>query len=433
MHDFEGRFIDANDAALKLLGYGKEEVASLNFANLLTEEQLPLALRLLVELKDTGSQLERTELRLRRKDGSLVSVETNESVIFRDGRPSYCLGIGRDITERKKAEKELVRSEERYRTILERMQDSYYEVDTAGNYTFVSESAGHSLGYSREEMLGQNYRLTVYEEDTKSVLAAFNEVYRTGKPNKGFSHRIRHKDGRIIFSEVSIDLNRNKAGEITGFNCVSRDITERNKAQEELKQSYEALQKAMLGTVQAISMISEVRDPYTAGHQLQVGRLAAAIATELGLPEKKITALQMAGTLHDIGKINVPSEILSKPGRLNRIEFDLIKTHPVIGREILKSIDFPWPICRIVSQHHERLDGSGYPSNLKDDEICIEAKILAVADVVSAMSCHRPYRPALGVDQALEEITAHRGILYDPASVDACYKLFKEKGFQLEG
>ena len=199
-----------------------------------------------------------------------------------------------------------------------------------------------------------------------------------------------------------------------------------------LSDSYQSLQKAMLGTVQAISMISEVRDPYTAGHQLQVARLAAAIATELGLPEKKITALQMAGTLHDIGKINIPSEILSKPGRLNRIEFELIKTHPVIGRDILKSIDFPWPICRIVSQHHERMDGSGYPSNLKGDEICIEAKILAVADVVSAMSCHRPYRPALAVDQALEEITRNRGILYDPASVDTCYRLFTEKGFKLE-
>jgi len=189
----------------------------------------------------------------------------------------------------------------------------------------------------------------------------------------------------------------------------------------------------MLGTVQAISMLSEMRDPYTAGHQLQVARLAAAIASELGLPEKRVTALQMAGTLHDIGKINIPSEILSKPGRLNKTEFDLIKTHPAVGREILKSIDFPWPLYTIVSQHHERLDGSGYPAGLKDDEICIEAKILGVADVVSAMSCHRPYRSALGVDQALEEITRNRGTLYDPASVDACCKLFKEKGFQLEG
>jgi putative nucleotidyltransferase with HDIG domain len=180
-------------------------------------------------------------------------------------------------------------------------------------------------------------------------------------------------------------------------------------------------------------MISEIRDPYTAGHQLQVSRLAVAIAAELDLPEKKITALRMAGTLHDIGKINIPSEILSKPGRLNRIEFELIKTHPVIGRDILKSIDFPWPICQIVLQHHERLDGSGYPASLTDEEICIEAKILGVADVVSAMSCHRPYHSALGVNQALEEITRKRGTLYDPGSVDACYRLFTEKGFQLEG
>ena len=183
---------------------------------------------------------------------------------------------------------------------------------------------------------------------------------------------------------------------------------------------------------QAVSVISEMRDPYTAGHQVQVARLAAAIAAELNLPADQITALQMAGTLHDIGKINIPSEILSKPGRLNRMEFDLIKTHPGISSEILKSIDFPWPLCRIVSQHHERLDGSGYPAGLVADEICTEAKILAVADVVSAMSCHRPHRPALGVEQALEEITIHRGTRYDAASVDACYRLFKEKGFKLE-
>lgn len=188
----------------------------------------------------------------------------------------------------------------------------------------------------------------------------------------------------------------------------------------------------MLGTVRVISMLSEIRDPYTAGHQLQVAKLAAAIASELGLPENTVTALKMAGTLHDIGKINIPSEILSKPGRLNQVEFDLIKTHPYIGREILESIDFPWPICEIVSQHHERLDGSGYPQGMKGDEICTEAKILAVADVVSAMSCHRPYRSALGLQQALEEIAQHRGTLYDPASVDACYRLFTQKGFTLE-
>lgn len=209
-----------------------------------------------------------------------------------------------------------------------------------------------------------------------------------------------------------------------------KELQERYQA---LSDSYQSLQKAMMGMAQAISVISEMRDPYTAGHQVQVARMAAAIAGELGLPEKQITALQMAGTLHDIGKINIPAEILSKPGRLNRIEFDLIKTHPVIGREILTSIDFPWPICQIVSQHHERQDGSGYPSGLKADEICIEAKILAVADVVSAMSCQRPHRPALGVDQALEEITSHRGKLYDSDSVDACCRLFKEKGFRLEG
>ena len=176
----------------------------------------------------------------------------------------------------------------------------------------------------------------------------------------------------------------------------------------------------------------ESRDPYTAGHQERVAELAVAIAKEMGLPERRIMGLRMAGFLHDLGKIAIPVEILKKPIPLNKLEFDLIKTHPEVAYEVLKEIDFPWPIAEIVYQHHERIDGSGYPRGLKDDEILLEARILAVADVVEAMSSHRPYRPAYTIEEALEEIVRNKGKLYDPEVVDACVKLFKEKKFSFE-
>ena len=191
------------------------------------------------------------------------------------------------------------------------------------------------------------------------------------------------------------------------------------------------LKSSMLAFVTAIASTVEMRDPYTAGHQRRTAHLASEIARQLELPEEQIQGLNLASVVHDIGKIRVPAEILCKPGRLNELEFGLIKQHPETGYEILKSIDFPWPIAKTVLQHHERLDGSGYPNGAIDAEILLEAKILAVADVVEAMISHRPYRPGLGVDAALEEITLHRGVLYEPAVVDACQILLREKGYSL--
>ena len=206
----------------------------------------------------------------------------------------------------------------------------------------------------------------------------------------------------------------------------------RLKTEEELKLSYQKLQKAIKNTIQAMALILEKRDPYTAGHQERVTKLACAIAEEINLSPEKIEGLYMAGIIHDIGKINIPTEILSKPGRLSEIELSLIKTHPQVGSDILKEMELPGEISSIVLQHHERMDGSGYPSGLSGKDITLEARILAVADIVEAMASHRPYRPALGLDKALKEITQNKGKLYDPEVVDACLKLFKEKGFKFE-
>jgi HD-GYP domain-containing protein (c-di-GMP phosphodiesterase class II) len=196
------------------------------------------------------------------------------------------------------------------------------------------------------------------------------------------------------------------------------------------EKSAELLSQGLEKTVLVIATMVEMRDPYTSGHQQRVADLAVAIATDMGLPEQQIRGIHLAGVIHDLGKIQVPAEILSKPGRLNEAEFALIKAHPQTGYEVLKDIQFPWPIAQIVLQHHERLDGSGYPQGLKGDQIMLEARILIVADVVEAMSSHRPYRPGLGLPQALEELRRNRGRFYDPAVVDACLKLFEERRYQ---
>ncbi len=205
-------------------------------------------------------------------------------------------------------------------------------------------------------------------------------------------------------------------------------ITERT---DSLRVANERLVMAMNGFVEAMAMTVEMRDPYTAGHQNRVSKIACAITEELDLNGALIEGIRMAGMIHDLGKITVPAEILNKPGRLTEIEFSLIKTHSRLGYEILKDIAFPWPIAQIVLQHHERLDGSGYPRGLTEKEILLESKILAVADVIEAMASHRPYRPALSLDAALEEINRNRGRLYDSEVTDACLRLFREKDFKL--
>jgi len=190
---------------------------------------------------------------------------------------------------------------------------------------------------------------------------------------------------------------------------------------EELKISYERIQIILDGTVLAMSKIVESRDPYTAGHEQQVARIADIIARGMSLPHEKVEAIRIAGSLHDIGKIAVPSEILTKPRRLNHLEMELVKTHSQNAYDILKTIQFPYPVAEIILQHHERMDGSGYPQGLRGPDILLEARIVGIADVLEAMSAHRPYRPALGIESAMDEITRHQGTLYDADVVDACF------------
>jgi putative nucleotidyltransferase with HDIG domain len=198
------------------------------------------------------------------------------------------------------------------------------------------------------------------------------------------------------------------------------------------KRDEEQLRSALTQTIEAIANTVEQRDPYTAGHQRRVAELACAIAGEMGLESSIVEGIRLGGTIHDIGKIHIPAEILTRPGRLNDIEFNIIKGHPQVGYDIVKGVEFPWPVADIVHQHHERLDGSGYPQGLRGDEICVEARVLAVADVIEAMATHRPYRVGIPIETALQEIEQGSGLTYDAEAVSACLRLFREKGYQLE-
>jgi putative nucleotidyltransferase with HDIG domain len=227
-----------------------------------------------------------------------------------------------------------------------------------------------------------------------------------------------------MWGNVTVSPVRGGRGTIEYFFALVEDISERKRADTELRD-------ALVATVGAIAATVETRDPYTAGHQCRVADLAAAIAEEMMLSAHQVEGIRFGAQIHDLGKMKVPSELLTKPTRLTALEFELIKTHPQAGYDIVKNIRFPWRVAEMVHQHHERLDGTGYPQGLKGDEIALEARILCVADVVEAMASHRPYRAGLGIDVALKEIEDKRGRWYDPVAVDACLRLFREKGFQL--
>jgi putative nucleotidyltransferase with HDIG domain len=243
--------------------------------------------------------------------------------------------------------------------------------------------------------------------------------------------------GRVVAAAAAVankgtDYTEDDISAFTSLVNKMWEILRRQRVDEALKESLARTTEVQDGTIQAMATVTEARDPYTAGHQRRVARLACAIARELGLPADRVAGLRVMGLLHDLGKINIPAEILSKPGKLSEMEFNIIKSHPQAGYEIVKEIRFPWPVAEIFLQHRERLDGSGYPQGLQGDEIILEAKILAVADVVEAMSSYRPYRPELGIDKALEEIAQKKGVLYDPEVVDACIKVCTEDQFTFE-
>jgi len=333
-------------------------------------------------------------------------------------------------------EKKLKESKEWLSTTLKSIADAVIATDEKGQVAFINPLAEVLTGWKQEDAAGkplEDVFNIITEEKGERLENPVVKVIREGKAVSTSNYTILiAKDETKRPINYSIAPIRDSKGKISRVVLAFQDITERKRAEKELQQSFEKLQKTLQGTIHALASTVEIRDPYTAGHQKRVTQLACAIAKEMGISKEQINGLRFAAAIHDIGKIQVPSEILAKPGKLTRIEFAMIKNHPQAGYEILKEIDFPWPLAKIILQHHERMDGSGYPQGLLGKEIILEARILAVADVVETISSHRPYRPALGINKALKEISQKRGILYDSRVVDACLKLFTQKGFRFE-
>ena len=382
---------------------------------------------------NSGEPIEGFNWQVIRKDGTKRYIEASVS-LRKDssGKPTGFRGIARDVTERKIAEEELRKSDEKYRNIFENAVEGIYQSTIEGRFITANAALARMTGYDSPEELIESIKdmgtqLYVHPEDRKRFL----EIRDTKGFVDDFEVEFYKKDGNTFWGVINARTVKDEKGEILYFEGFIEDITIRKHAEERLHQTLGRLRKAVITTIQVLVSAVESRDPYTSGHQVRVAHLARAIATEMGLLQDKIDSIRMAGSIHDIGKLSVPAEILSKPTKLTDIELSLIKEHSRVGYEMLKDVESPWPLAEIIYQHHECMNGSGYPRNLKGDDILMEARIMAVADIVEAMASHRPYRPALGIEAALEEIEKNKGILYDDTVANACLKLFREKDYQL--
>lgn len=330
-------------------------------------------------------------------------------------------------------------SEKKYRLLADNVEDVIFVLDLHLNYIYISPSVKTLRGYEPAEVMSRPASVTVTPASWELAMKTLEEAKKLEEAGEGLLRRswileleVVRKDGSTVWTEMRLSFLRDENSQPAGILGVTRDITARRQSEQALASSLKNVRKALAGTVQAIAMVVEARDPYTAGHQRRVAHLAVAVAGEMGMDPDRIEGLGMAAMIHDIGKISIPAEILSKPTKLTATEFELIKVHPRTGYDILREIEFPWPIARIVFEHHERMDGAGYPRGVTGAEILPESRILAIADVIEAIASNRPYRPALGVEAALEEIIRGRGAAYDPQAVDACLRLFREKGYHLE-
>ncbi len=331
----------------------------------------------------------------------------------------------RDITGRKQAESEL----QLKNLVFERSIAANTIADSSGTIRHANEAFVTMWGYKNiDEVIGKPISAFLSSDDeANKIMHALNEEGEWKGEFKALK-----EDGSTFVALGLASTIQDTSGEVIGYQSSNLDVTERKQFQDSLLQSQKSLKNSLIGTIAAVGKVVEARDPYTAGHQQRVSRLSRTIAQKMGLDSYRIEGIRMGATIHDIGKIQVPAEILTKPTQLNELELELMKAHTQVGYEILKDIEFPWPVADIAYQHHERMDGSGYPQGLKGEEICLEARIVAVADVVEAIGSHRPYRPSLGIEAALKEIADHRGVLYDSDVVDACLELFEENIFDFD-
>jgi PAS domain S-box-containing protein/putative nucleotidyltransferase with HDIG domain len=432
--DIEGRIVMINRKGCRILGYAENELAGRDWFVTCVRPEERVDVRAVFKdiMAGRAEQQEYHENAVVTKSGDERLIAWHNTVVKDEsGKILGTLSSGEDITEHRVAERALAESEELYRKLIAAIPDMIIRTDLKGNILFANDVALRAGGFrGAASLAGRNIFSFVAPEDADKAISAAKSM---------FENRLGPQEIRLLLNgnpkslfEINGGVLRDINGIPYGMVFLCRDITERKQAEADLHQSVKKLRETLKASIDSLASAIEMRDPYTAGHQERVTRLACAIAAEMGLADERVEGIQVAAIIHDIGKLYVPAEILSKPTKLNELEYSLIKMHAQVGFTILSKIDFPWPIAQIVHQHHENINGSGYPRGLTGKDILLEARILCVADVVEAMSSHRPYRPALGIQVALDEISQKRGILYDREVVDACLKLFAEKRFKFE-
>ena len=424
-----GDIVYANPAICTMMGYSAEELHIMKAQDLFREQAPKETVSELGALM-SGDIAKIDALTCFKKNGESISTDVRGRKITYGGR-ECAVAFFRDVTERKHMLEALQESEARYRLIVETTSDGLGLLDENGIFTYVNDRFFQILGYSRHDIINRSI-FEFFDETNKSIMEE-HWMWRRQRHHPAYEIVWTGKDDKRVPTILSPAPVFDREGRFKGSLTVITDITAHKQAKEEIQKSLKQLQKTMNSAILAIAKIVEVRDPYTAGHQERVTQLACVIARELGLSEERMKGLYLASVIHDIGKIAVPAEILSKPGQQSESEINIIKDHAKVAYDILKPLEFTWPVAQIVLQHHERMDGSGYPKGLSGNDIIFEARILGVADVVESMSTHRPYRPALGKEKALEEISRNRGILYDQDVADACINLFVNKGFEITG
>ncbi len=405
-----------NPQGFKVTGYSKCSLGE-NLINFLVPEDRKIASENIKNLIE-GGKIKNSEYGLLKKDGSKITMLANSVKLTEENGDFKGLLVSTmDITNLKEIRNNLIISEKHYKSLFDNSIDGILRTTIDGKVIAANHAIIKMLGYaSLEEFLSLNVPKDIYA----------NGKTRPGpkQRNKIFENVLKRKDGANIDVETSSRVIY-KEGKPVYYEGIVRNITDR-------KKSFERLEEAFMDFISTLTAVIESKDPYTSGHQKRVSEIATVIAREMGLNKNKVQSVKIASMVHDIGKISIPHSILSKPGKISRVELEIIKTHSQVGHNILKDIKFPWPLAKIILQHHERIDGSGYPKGIKGKDMLIEAKILAVADVVEAMTSHRPYRPALGIKKAIEELSKNKGKLYDSEVVEACVKLYKENKLKFE-
>ncbi len=363
--------------------------------------------------------------------GNKLKANVPEEKILKEYNESLFRKLEDKIKQLEEANHIIQKSESKYRSIFQKSLSGIFQISAKGKLLISNPALHHMLGYDSVDDLSHTVKdigtqIYVKQDDQVRLI----KLLQQNDHVDGYEARLWKKDGSILWIKANIWTVRDENNHILFLEGIVEDISDRILREEALVNSAEKLKTVMMETINIVSTIVEQRDPSTAGHQQRVAELAAAIAKELNFPPQKIEGIRVAGLMHDVGKVSIPSEILTKPCKLSPIEMGLVKVHASAGFDILKNIEFPWPISKAVQQHHERMNGSGYPSGLSKEAIIPEARILAVADVVEAMLSHRPYRPGLGIDKTMNEIETNKGILYDERAVDACITLFRNKNFK---